>query len=176
MFHRQSIDGRRSKLCYGEGSWPQRRDRRRSWRESDGVIGALRPGSAGAAKDPDFWCAFDDGEVKVIGDEPANTIEDRSRRRAKESYAPQPRADSLVSVSLTVIPVGEPAALVGHVRFDERGMGNGALPNGPGYRPSSPLPVSIPYAPVDAERDDSEHQEPPRGVPLRNIRKTKIGG
>jgi hypothetical protein len=25
------------------------------------------------AKGPDFWCAFEDGEVKVIGDEPANT-------------------------------------------------------------------------------------------------------
>ena len=23
--------------------------------------------------DPDFWCAFEEGEVKVIGDEPANT-------------------------------------------------------------------------------------------------------
>src|SRR6266446_3857589 len=27
----------------------------------------------GGAKDPDFWCAFEDGEVKVIGDEPCNT-------------------------------------------------------------------------------------------------------
>jgi hypothetical protein len=25
------------------------------------------PGNAGAAKGPDFWCAFEDGEVKVIG-------------------------------------------------------------------------------------------------------------
>jgi hypothetical protein len=23
---------------------------------------------------PDFWCAFEDGEVVVIGDEPENTI------------------------------------------------------------------------------------------------------
>jgi hypothetical protein len=29
-------------------------------------------GNAGGAKDPDFWCAFDDGGVKVIGDEPGN--------------------------------------------------------------------------------------------------------
>ena len=29
--------------------------------------------SAGGGKDPDFWRAFEDGEVKVIGDEPANT-------------------------------------------------------------------------------------------------------
>jgi hypothetical protein len=36
----------------------------------------LRPGNAGGAKDPDFWCAFDDGEVKVIGDEPGNTDND----------------------------------------------------------------------------------------------------
>jgi hypothetical protein len=26
--------------------------------------------------DPDFWCAFDDGDVKVIGDEPGNTDND----------------------------------------------------------------------------------------------------
>ena len=29
--------------------------------------------SAGGGKNPDFWRAFEDGEVKVIGDEPANT-------------------------------------------------------------------------------------------------------
>jgi alkanesulfonate monooxygenase SsuD/methylene tetrahydromethanopterin reductase-like flavin-dependent oxidoreductase (luciferase family) len=34
---------------------------------------ASRPGNAGGAKGPDFWCAFEAGEVKVIGDEPANT-------------------------------------------------------------------------------------------------------
>jgi hypothetical protein len=27
-------------------------------------------GNAGGAKGPDFWRAFEDGEVKVIGDEP----------------------------------------------------------------------------------------------------------
>jgi len=27
----------------------------------------LKPGNAGGGKDPDFWCAFEDGEVKVIG-------------------------------------------------------------------------------------------------------------
>src|SRR5258708_15734775 len=53
----------------------------------------LRPSNAGGAKGPDFWCAFEDGEVVVIGDEPANTINDRRRRRllcrgAKESYSP----------------------------------------------------------------------------------------
>jgi hypothetical protein len=30
----------------------------------------LRPGNAGGGKDPDFWCAFEVGEVRVIGDEP----------------------------------------------------------------------------------------------------------
>jgi hypothetical protein len=33
------------------------------------------PSNAGGAKGPDFWCAFEDGEVEVIGEEPANTIE-----------------------------------------------------------------------------------------------------
>ena len=48
----------------------------RSARESDRVVRALRPGNAGGAKGPDFWCAFEDGEVKVIGDEPGNTDRD----------------------------------------------------------------------------------------------------
>src|SRR5215472_16507845 len=52
---------------------PQRRSRRRPRRESDRVIGALRLGNAGGAKDPDFWRAFEDGEGMVIGDEPDNT-------------------------------------------------------------------------------------------------------
>src|ERR1700676_2638701 len=37
-----------------------------------GGIGALKAGNAGGAKGPDFWRAFEDGEVKVIGDEPDN--------------------------------------------------------------------------------------------------------
>ena len=37
--------------------------------------------NGGKANGPDFWCAFEDGEVMVIGDEPANTINDRRRRR-----------------------------------------------------------------------------------------------
>jgi RNA-directed DNA polymerase len=28
----------------------------------------LKPGNAGGGKDPDFWRAFEDGEVKVIGE------------------------------------------------------------------------------------------------------------
>ena len=39
----------------------------------------LKPGNAGGGKDPDLWCAFEDGEVVVIGDEPYNTIKDRRR-------------------------------------------------------------------------------------------------
>ena len=33
----------------------------------------MKLGNAGGGKDPDFWRAFKDGEVKVIGDEPTNT-------------------------------------------------------------------------------------------------------
>jgi hypothetical protein len=36
----------------------------------------LRPGNAGGGKDPDFRRAFEDGEGKVIGDEPYNTGKD----------------------------------------------------------------------------------------------------
>ena len=38
---------------------------------------------------------------------------------------PKPRAVGLLSVCLTVKPVGEPDALIGHVRFDERGWETG---------------------------------------------------
>src|ERR1700692_2805599 len=48
------------------GDGPQHRLGRWSGRES------LMPRNAGGAKGPDFWCAFEDGEVKVIGDEPDN--------------------------------------------------------------------------------------------------------
>ena len=57
----------------GEGSGLNVASRWRSWRESDRVIRPLKPGNAGRGKDPDFWCAFEEGEVTVIGDEPANT-------------------------------------------------------------------------------------------------------
>ena len=35
---------------------------------SDRVIVLLRPGNAGGGKDPDFWCAPEDGEGMVIGE------------------------------------------------------------------------------------------------------------
>jgi hypothetical protein len=44
-----------------------------------------------------------------------------SRGEGELLTAPKPRAASLLSVCLTVKPVGEPDALIGHVRFDERG-------------------------------------------------------
>jgi hypothetical protein len=54
----------------------------------------LKPGNASGGKDPDFWCAFEEGEVKVIGDEPANTNYDPGPsekavcREAKEELTP----------------------------------------------------------------------------------------
>ena len=60
----------------GEGCGLNAVFRRRSRRESDRVIRALRLGNAGGAKDPDFWHACEEGEVKVIGDEPGNTDKD----------------------------------------------------------------------------------------------------
>ena len=44
-----------------------------------------------------------------------------SRGEGELLTAPKPRAVSLLSVCLAVKPVGEPDALIGHVRFDERG-------------------------------------------------------
>ena len=64
----------------------------------------------------------------MIGDEPANTINDRrrpeiavSRGEGELLTVPKPRAVSLLSVCLAVKPVGEPDAGDRHVRFDERG-------------------------------------------------------
>src|SRR5262245_23911393 len=103
------------------------------------VVGALRLGNAGGAKGPDFWCAFEDGEVEVIGDEPENTINDRTRprllcRKAKESHLLHKCRVRLLSVCLSVNPVGEPDALIGHVRFDERGWETERWPQAPSYR------------------------------------------
>ena len=92
------------------------------------------PGNAGGAKGPDFWCAFEDGEVVVIGDEPANTNNDRSRRRllcrgAKESYEP---CQSRVRLVCLRVPCGEasrkPGAGNRRARFDERGWETGRWP------------------------------------------------
>ena len=44
-----------------------------------------------------------------------------SRGEAELLTVPKPRAVGLFPVYLTVKPVGEPDALIGHVRFDERG-------------------------------------------------------
>ena len=67
------------------------------------------PGNTGGAKGPDFWCAFEDGEVVVIGDEPENTIKDRRRPRllcrgAKESYR---RAEAACGWFTPRVPHGE---------------------------------------------------------------------
>ncbi len=49
------------------------------WRQVGRILFALdastllRPGNAGGGKGPDFWRAFEVGEVRVIGDEPSNT-------------------------------------------------------------------------------------------------------
>ena len=44
-----------------------------------------------------------------------------SRGEGELLTVPKPRAVGLLSVCLTVKPVGEPDALIGRVRFDERG-------------------------------------------------------
>jgi hypothetical protein len=61
----------------GEGSGLDADFGRRLRRESDGAVVPMKPGNAGGGKDPDFWNAFEDGEDRVIGDEPGNTDEDQ---------------------------------------------------------------------------------------------------
>ena len=41
----------------------------------------MKPGNAGGGKDPDFWRAFEDGEVKVIGKSLQTPIRIRSLQR-----------------------------------------------------------------------------------------------
>ena len=88
-------------------------------------------GNADGAKDPDFWCAFEDGEVKVIGDEPATPTMIRVHQRllcrlAKTDQRPKALSrntsiNGSTVVRLTVKPVGKPGAGNRHARFDERG-------------------------------------------------------
>ena len=72
-------------------------------------------GNAGGAKDPDFWCAFEDGEVEVIGAEPETTINDRTCprllcRKAKEENLPQ---NTLAASLLLRVPLGESSRRAG---------------------------------------------------------------
>ena len=78
-----------------------------------------------------FWHAFEDGEVEVIGDEPANTDYDPDRsekahtaRRRLVAFEVSSRDTSFkrpTIVGLVVKPIGKPNAGNRHVRFDERG-------------------------------------------------------
>jgi SAM-dependent methyltransferase len=86
------------------------------------------PGNAGAAKGPDFWCAFEDGEVKVIGAtciglDPAEAYLEFARRQRScpnASYElgdahhvghPDASFDAVVStLALDVIPDAERVA------------------------------------------------------------------
>src|SRR6266478_6589880 len=100
------------------------------------------PGNAGGAKGPDFWCAFEDGEVVVIGDEPANTINDRRRRRllcrgAKESYSP---CRSRVRLVCLRVPCGEASRKAG-CRKSARPVLSGDGKRGVGHRPQATAPI-----------------------------------
>jgi hypothetical protein len=84
----------------------------------------LKPDNAGGAKGPDFWCAFEDSEVVVIGDEPENTIKRQalsetavSRGEGETLTAQMPACGRLLSVCLSVKPVGKPDAGNRHVRL-----------------------------------------------------------
>ena len=49
---------------------PKRRERQMAVGKSDCRIVPVKPGNSGGGKGPDFWHAFEDGEERVIGDEP----------------------------------------------------------------------------------------------------------
>ena len=56
---------------------------RRFQRKSDRVIRPSRPGNSGGGKGPDFWCVFDEGEERAIGDE---------SRKARKDQEPSEKA------------------------------------------------------------------------------------
>ena len=74
--------GNRGRPVWCEGSVLNAACRRRHWRESDRVIRPMKPGNAGGGKDPDFCRAFEDGEVKVIGESLQTPIRIRKSRNA----------------------------------------------------------------------------------------------
>ena len=116
----------------GEGSGLNDAYRRRHRWGSDRVIVPLKPGNAGGGKDPDFWCAFEDGEVRVIGDKPRNTRKgpDPSEEAVSRSQGETGPRMTLVSPArrmLAMKPVGKPDAGNPHVRFDERGRETGLV-------------------------------------------------
>ena len=54
----------------------------------------MRPGNAGVGKGPDFWRAFEDGEVKVIGKSlqtptMIRVLQRKLCREAKEELTPR---------------------------------------------------------------------------------------
>src|SRR5262245_33747444 len=91
-----------------------------------------------------FWHASEDGEVKVIGDEPANTdydpgpsVEALTTRRRSVTCRVSSLDTSIkrpTIVGLVVKPIGKPSAGNRHARFDERGWETGRWPLAPSYR------------------------------------------
>jgi hypothetical protein len=66
-----------------------------------------------------------------------------SRGEGELLTVPKPRAVGLLPVCLTVNPVGEPDALIGHVRFDERGWETERWPQAPSYRAHPRLYLNV---------------------------------
>ena len=76
----------------------------------------MKPGNAGGGKDPDFWYAFEDGKVKVIGDEPANTDYDPgpSEKAVSRGEEREHAAQMTLAVSaLFGVPHGEASRRAG---------------------------------------------------------------
>ena len=114
-------DGSSGETRFGRGFGPQRHLRDGGLeRESDRGVRALRPGNSGGAKAPDFRRACEVGEDR--GDwrgacKTPTTIRSRSNKlygKAKATPTGRRRGPAVKSV-------GKPDALIGHVRFDERG-------------------------------------------------------
>ena len=111
---------------------------------SDRVVGALRPGNAARAKGPDFWHASEDGEARVIGNEPANTDHDPGRSVKlilqgegmflAEGVIGEASIKRPNIVGLVVKPIGKPSAENRRAQLDERGWETDRWLQGPSYR------------------------------------------
>jgi hypothetical protein len=88
---RKGDSSNRGRPVWCEGSGLNVASRRRHRRESDRVVRPLKLGNASGGKGPDFWCAFEDGEVALSLQTPTmiRVHQRKLCREAKEESTPR---------------------------------------------------------------------------------------
>jgi hypothetical protein len=92
---------------------------------ADRLVVPWKPRNAGGGKGPDFGCALEATKSPGIDRKVYQPQLPNVWRSQKELYGPTKGALSGVPVGRPVKPVGEPDALIGHVRFEERDVETG---------------------------------------------------